>query len=60
MKQYAHIRFLATAALALSIGLVPLSTARADNGSVGTGATAAATAANKSSSSPKPTASSLR
>lgn len=53
MKQYAHIRFLATAALALSIGLVPLSTARADNGSVDTGATAAATAANKSSSSPK-------
>ena len=53
MKQYTHIRFLATAALALSIGLVPLSTARADSGSVDTEATAAATTANKSSSSPK-------
>lgn len=33
MKQYTHIRLLATAALAMSIGLVPLSTARAAEGS---------------------------
>ena len=53
MKQYTHIRLLATAALALSIGLVPLSTARADNGAAGTETTTTATSAGKDSSSPK-------
>ena len=52
MKQYTHIRLLATAALALSIGLVPLSTARADN-AAGTETTTTAPSAGKDSSSPK-------
>ena len=43
MKQFTHIRLLATAALALSIGLVPLS-ARADNGGAGAAAAASSTA----------------
>ena len=56
MKQFTHIRLLATAALALSIGLVPLS-ARADNGGAGAAAaassTAASAAAGQASTSPE-------
>lgn len=56
MKQFTHIRLLATAALALSIGLVPLS-ARADNGGAGAAAAASSTAvsaaAGQASTSPE-------
>lgn len=56
MKQFTHIRLLATAALALSIGLVPLS-ARADNGGTSAAAaapsTAASAAAGQASTSPE-------
>lgn len=56
MKQFTHIRLLATAALALSIGLAPLS-ARADNGGTGAAAaapsTAASAAAGQASTSPE-------